>query len=329
MDLFVGAAEVRCRVTLLDAEELAPGATGWAQLRLERPIVAARGDRCILRVASPSLTVAGGAVLDPHPPRHRRFRSEVLSALETMARGAPDELLLQALGDGPPREWAELLRDVGLPEAVADAALAGLVAGGKVLALGESPALHIVGLAGWAKLEERLLPPLRAYHGRYPLREGMPREELRQRLRLGPRAIGVFLDAAARRGLIGQSETNAWLARHVAQPDAAARRELDAALAAMSRAPYSPPAPAIDGELLAWALDRRLLVRISADIYYLPSTYDELLAWVRATIAAEGEVSVGQLRDHFGSSRKYALAFLEHLDERKITRRAGDSRVLY
>ncbi|MEI7771763.1 MAG: SelB C-terminal domain-containing protein, partial [Chloroflexales bacterium] len=86
--------------------------------------------------------------------------------------------------------------------------------------------------------------------------------------------------------------------------------------------------PALDGELLAWALDRRLIVRVAADVYFLPHTYDELLAWVRASIAAEGGVGVGQLRDRFGSSRKYALAFLEHLDERKITRRAGESRVL-
>ncbi|MEI7645070.1 MAG: selenocysteine-specific translation elongation factor [Chloroflexales bacterium] len=329
MDLFIGAAEVRCRVTLLDVESLAPGATGWAQLRLERLIVAARGDRCILRVASPSLTVAGGTVIDPHPPRHRRFRSEVLSALETLARGTPDELLLQALGDGPPRDWAELMHELGLPEALAEDALAKLVGSAKALRLGDRPGLHVVAPTGWAKLEERMLPPLRAFHRRYPLREGVPREELRQRLRLGPRALGPFLDMAARRGLIGQSETCVWLAGHLAMPDIAARRDLDVALAAMARTPYSPPAPALDGELLAWALDRRMLVRVAADVYFLPGTYDELLAWVRAVIAAEGGVSIGQLRDRFGSSRKYALAFLEHLDARKITRRVGEGRVLY
>ncbi|NTU85820.1 MAG: selenocysteine-specific translation elongation factor, partial [Chloroflexales bacterium] len=97
LDLFTGASEVRCRVTLLDAERLDPGATGWAQLRLEGPIAVARGDRCILRVASPSRTVAGGTVVDAHPPRHRRFRAEVVAALETLARGEPGELLAQAL----------------------------------------------------------------------------------------------------------------------------------------------------------------------------------------------------------------------------------------
>jgi selenocysteine-specific elongation factor len=325
LDLFVGAAEVPCRVTLLDAEALAPGAIGWVQLRLDHPILVARGDHCILRVASPSLTVAGGTVIDPHPPRHRRFRSEVLSILETLARGTPDELLLQALGDGPPRTWAELQHEVGLSEAVAEAALADLLSSNRVLALGE----QLITPAGWDKLVERMLPPLRAYHRRYPLREGMPREELRQRLRLSPHAFAAFLDAAAHHGMIGQSETCAWLAGHLAQPDTAARRDLDVALAAMARVPHSPPAPDLDSELLAWACDRRLLVRVAADVYFLSETYDELLAWVRATIVAEGGLSVGHLRDHFGSTRKYALAFLEHLDQRAITRRVGEKRVLH
>jgi selenocysteine-specific elongation factor len=323
LDLFTGAAEVPCRITLLDAEALEPGAEGWAQLRLERPVAVARGDRCILRVASPSRTVAGGLVVDPHPPRHRRFRPEVVAALETLSRGDPAELLLQALGDGPPRPLDELAGAMGA--ALAREVAARLAAEGRVVGLGGD---MLVSPQGWAKLEERIAPTLRAFHGRFPLRRGMPREELRQKLRLTPRTLGPFIEEAARRGLVGRDETSVWLAGHDPQPAAAERRALDAALAAMARAPYSPPAPELDGELLAWALDRRLIVRVAPDVFFLPATYDELEAWVRSTIAAEGSVGVGQLRDRFGSSRKYALAFLEHLDERKVTRREGEGRVL-
>lgn len=334
LDLFTGASEVRCRVTLLDAEQLEPGAAGWAQLRLAAPVAVARGDRCILRVASPSRTVAGGAVVDPHPARHRRFRPEVIAALETLARGDPAELLLQTLGDGPPRPFDELAAAAGLPETLALQIVARLREGERVLVLPEgghqvtrSPGL-LVSPGGWQKLAERLAPALRAYHSKLPLRRGMPREELRQKLRLGARALGPFVDEAARRGLLGRDDTSVWLVAHDPQPDPAGRRALDAALAAMARAPYSPPAPELDGELLAWAIDRRLLVRVAPEVFFLPQTYDELVAWVRATIVAEGSLSVGALRDRFGSSRKYALALLEHLDERKITRREGEGRVL-
>jgi len=363
LDLFTGAAEVRCRLTLLDAERLAPGASGWAQLRLERPVAVARGDRCILRVASPSRTVAGGIVVDTHPPRHRRFRPEVVAALETLARGDPAELLLQALGDGPPRPVEEVT--AGMGAALAAATVAQLAEAGRVIVLPEetrrhgdtetrrhgdtetrrppdgtdrrslSPGLRVsvstgllVSASGWTKLTERLIPPLRAFHAKFPLRRGMPREELRQKLRLAARALGPFVEEAARRGMLGRDETSVWLAGHDPQPAPAERRALDAALAAMARAPYGPPAPEIDAELLAWAIERRLLVRVAPEIFFLPQTYDELEAWVRQTVAGEGSVGVGQLRDRFGSSRKYALAFLEQLDERKVTRRVGEGRVL-
>lgn len=327
LDLFIGAAAEPCRLTVLNADALAPGAEGWAQLRLARPLAVARGDRLILRVASPSQTVAGGTVVDANPPRHRRFRPEVAAALETLARGDPAELLLQALGDGPPLLWDELLQAALMPAAVARTAATTLVDAGRVLGLGDGGAL--VSVAGWAALERRLGPTLRAYHGRFPLRRGVPREELRQRLRLTARAFGPVLEEAVRRALVGLDETSVWLAGHDPQPTPTERRALDSLLGAMARAPYSPPAAELDDELLAWAVERELLVRTAPDLYFLPQTYAELLAWVRATIVVSGSVGVAQLRDRFGTSRKYALAFLEHLDEQKITRRQGEGRVLY
>lgn len=348
LDLFVGAAEVPCRVTLLDAEVIEPGASGWVQLRLERPVAVARGDRCVLRIPSPSLTVAGGRIVDAHPPRHRRFRPEVVAALEALARGDPADLLAQALGDGPPRPWEELLAAAGLPAEVARSALAQLVAEGRALLLEDPearrPAEQVAGpdglpaslsactpvaTAAFEKLAAKIGPALRAYHGRFPLRPGMPREELRQRLKLSPRAIGPFLAEAARRGLLVGEEASVRLPEHRAEPGPQERRALEATLAAMRRTPYSPPAPDLDGELLAWALERRLLVKTAEDVYFLPEIFEEMLGWVRATVEAAGSVSVGQFRDRFGSSRKYALAFLEHLDDRKITRRQGEGRVLY
>ncbi|EFO79360.1 selenocysteine-specific translation elongation factor [Oscillochloris trichoides DG-6] len=328
LDLFVGAAEVRCRITLLDAEVLQPGAESWVQLRLDAPVVVTKGDRCILRVASPSLTVAGGQVVDPHPPRHRRFRAEVVAGLETLARGNPDELLLQALGAGPPREVADLLQELGMPESIGLPLVEDLVAQGRVQMLGSPPNAALVSPEGWGRLTERLAAPLRAYQRRYPLREGMPREEVRQRLRLTPRLLALCLEAAQQQGLLGWNETSVWIAGHRAEPDATTRRSLDAALAAMARSPYAPPTPDLDPELLAWALERGLLVRVAADLFFLPATYAELVAWVRATIISTGSVQVSQLRDQFGTTRRYALGLLEHLDERRVTRRVGEGRVL-
>jgi selenocysteine-specific elongation factor len=156
----------------------------------------------------------------------------------------------------------------------------------------------------------------------------MPREELRQRLALDPLLFHTVLAAAHERGLIEMSETHIRQAGYTPALTPEQRRTVDACLQRMQQSPYLPPAPDLEGELLTWMLDQELLVRISDDIYFLPATYTKMLDWVRTTIAQEGSLSVAQFRDRFGSSRKYALAFLEHLDARRITRRSGDVRRL-
>ena len=100
VDFYSGSQVVAARVRLLEGTILEPGQSGWAQLRLEKPAVLARRDRFILRIPSPSATIGGGELVDIHPRYHRRGQSAVLSALETLARGTPEELVLAVLA-GP------------------------------------------------------------------------------------------------------------------------------------------------------------------------------------------------------------------------------------
>lgn len=349
LDLFVGAAETPCRVTLLDSDELRPGQSGWVQLRLDRPIAVSRGDRYILRQPSPSHTIGGGRIVDLNPPRHRRFRPETSAALESLARGRPADLLLRALDDGLPHEWAALLKDSALPAGAAEEALSELLGEQKVVALGQAdketkrqgdkemaPALLIslspgllISAKGWAALAEKLAAALRGYHRRYPLRAGMPREELRSRLKLSGDALNALLATAAAQGRAVVRDSSVGLPEHTPtlapEQERVVRRLLDAYRAA----PYSPPPPDLEPELLGWLLEQGQITRVAPDVAFLPQTYAEMVAWAREQISTTGSVTVGQFRDRFGSSRKYALALLEHLDERKITRRAGDARVLY
>ncbi|HET8841559.1 MAG TPA: selenocysteine-specific translation elongation factor, partial [Ktedonobacteraceae bacterium] len=100
VSFFCGAQEVPARVRLLDTEQMEPGQEAWAQLRLSHPVVVARRDRFVLRVPSPSTTIGGGEVIDAHPRYHRRRQNSILQELETLARGAPDELILAVLMRG-------------------------------------------------------------------------------------------------------------------------------------------------------------------------------------------------------------------------------------
>ncbi|MEF3275393.1 MAG: selenocysteine-specific translation elongation factor [Chloroflexus sp.] len=325
LELFIGASEAPCRITLLAADTLAPAATDWVQIRLSRPIVAVAGDRFILRIPSPSQTVAGGVVIDPHPLRHRRFRTDVITALKLRAQGSPTERLVQALADGRPRLRTDVLAAAGLSATEATTAIATLCANRQIVALGNDA---LISAAGWAQIRATLRDLLASYHQRFPLRRGMPREEARQRLQVSPRIWPGIVAVASAEGSISVDDTTIRLADFVPQPDARQRRQLDRQLAIIARSPYAPPPPDLDSELLAWAIEQGLLVKIAPDICLLPAVYAEMVSWVRTTIESQGSVTVAQVRDHFGISRRYAVALLEHLDERRITRRQGDERVL-
>ncbi len=342
LDLFVGAAETLCRATLLDRDSLGAGERGWLQLRLERPVAVARGDRYIVRLPSPSQTIGGGIIVDPHPPRHRRFRSEVINRLEALARGKPADLVRATLNDNLPHAWPDVVAASGVDEATAHEGVLELIGAGEVVVLDkDAPTLKaqaqaalrpllswfLISPQGWDALCEKLTTALRGYHRRYPLRTGMPKEDLRSRLKISGMALEAIV--AATSDIIASHERLVWLKEHQPALTPSQERTVRRFVDEMHSSPYSPPAPDLEPELLNWLLEQGKIIRISDEVAFLPAAYDEMLGWVRGQIAEAGAVTVAQFRDRFSTSRKYALALLEHLDERKVTRREGDTRVLY
>jgi selenocysteine-specific elongation factor len=176
---------------------------------------------------------------------------------------------------------------------------------------------------------DKLVAALRGYHRRYPLRMGMLREELRSRLKLTGGGLDAVLGAATAQGLATTHDGGVRLAGYVPTLAPDQERAVRRLLEAFAAAPYSPPAPDIEPELLGWLVEQGKIVRAGTDVAFLPEAYRVMVEWVVSQIGEAGGVTVAQFRDRFGSSRKYALALLEHLDERKITRRIGDERVLY
>ena len=337
LDLFVGAAETPCHVTLLDGEQIAPGGDGWVQLRLERPVAVQRGDRCIVRVPSPSITVGGGVIVDPYPRRHRRFRADVLQTLETRRRGTPADLLLDAIGTAP-AEWNAVVRQSGLDPQTALAAWAELHAAQRVINLAGDGApgnsAWVVSADAWRTLTDTIAKALQAYHERWPLRAGMSREELRSKLHLSSaRAFDLVLRRAEADGHIATGDSTVRLPQWTPQLSAAQQQQARALLQQLAATPFMPPPKAewdaLGPELLNYLAESGQIVRVSADVIFAAASYHKLVEWTVHTLATAGSVTVAGLRDQFGTSRKYALAFLEQLDERKITRRGGDVRVKY
>jgi len=334
---FCGSAETVARVRLLGTETLAPGESGWVQLELDDPLPLVRGDRFIIRVPSPAVTVGGGEVVDPNPGRkHRRFRPEVLARLETLARGTPAEVLLQTLERRGPLTVRDLLEVSGLGEAAPEA-LAELFSTGDAVVLDAvpepAPARLVVSRSWWSATTARMRDELAAYHARYPLRSGMSREELRSALRLDPRAYNGLLARAAADGLIVDEAATVRLPEHQVRFTPQQQQAVNDLLARFRAAPYATPsvkeaAALVGEEVLGVLLARGDLVQVSPEVLFLRETYEEMVERIRAHIQQQGSITLAQVRDLFQTSRKYAQALLEYLDGVGVTRRVGDERVL-
>ncbi len=342
LHLHLGTAEALCRVTLLEEDALEPGAAAYALLRLERPLAAGAGDRFIVRSYSPVRTSGGGTVLDVDR-RYRRRRAADLEALALVEKGDPGELLLAALAGGPQTVVSAAGR-AGLGVPLAQEHLQALSAGGRALAVGGAGdgALYATP-AGWAELRAGVGRALAAYHDRYPLRGGMPREELRAAVLAGldARAAALAVARLAAEGDLRAEGERVALAAHAPQlpPELASVAER---LVGMLRAAGLQPPPVAEalaaagfagdeatrGELLTYLLAAKRLARADAALYFAAEPLAEAAERVRAHLRLHGSATVGELRDVLGVSRKYAVPLAEYLDRIHVTRREGDVRRL-
>jgi selenocysteine-specific elongation factor len=349
LDLYLGAAETPVRILLLDADEIRPGETGWAQLRLARPLVAAWGDRFILRAPSPSATIGGGSVVEPWARRHKRRDAATLARLDRLAQGNPEEVALAALlpaerssartaGFGG-REAAEIAHATGLGAQDLAAALAALAKRRQVTQVGP----FYYATARWERLRTASAALLGAYHQQYPLRRGMPREEWRARLGLGPREAQEVISALLIQGKLaealeaeGSGQARSGLLR---LPDHTPRftPEQERAVASLLRAfhaqPFSPPSRSeaeqvIGAEAVVALVERGDLLRMNTEVLLERAAYQEAVRRIVTHLRAHGRISVAEGRDALATSRKYMLAIFERLDERRITTRDGDERIL-
>jgi selenocysteine-specific elongation factor len=343
--LFIGATEVLARVRLLGSDELLPGDEGWLQLELSEPVVAVRGDRYILRRPSPGETLGGGSVIDPHPRRrHKRFAEATIESLQALARGTSSDVLLQTLltlGAAPLRD---VVKRSNLEAAAAAQAIAELAKSGQIIDLDQNssgaafaPDDLLISAAAWNQFAGRAVQEVGRYHQAYPLRPGIPREELKSRLKDAAKSSPRLFNAALRK-LVSDNELveNGPLVKkpeHSIRFSAEQERSIARLLKRFEEAPYNPPSTkecqAEVGEDVVLALiEMDRLVSVAPDVLFRKEDYQRMILEVRQMIEKQGSITVAEARDHFNTSRKYILAFMEHLDAIELTQREGDLRRL-
>lgn len=333
--LYIGTDEIIGRLVVLsDSKQVLPGDQSYIQFRAERPFVCARGDRFVIRSYSPMYLLGGGTVLDPNAPLHRKVTPQLLQSLRAREKGRIEDILesiLLAAPHGLSRK--ELAAKLWVGEDKIASLL--LQTPEKATYLQEDYVIHRACLQA---LTERLQHLLHTYHQRYPLRAGMPKEELKTALGLSSdgRALNYLLTYWTSQGIVKSSAGIVRLSDFVVQLNPNQERLLQRiekfytecdllipSIEEVSRAVKAPP-DAIT-TLLRIGVEQGRFVRVAEGLYYTQSTLQKLKATVKAYIHQHGSITVAKLRDITQTNRKACLIALEYLDTCGFTRRINET----
>jgi selenocysteine-specific elongation factor len=337
--LYQGTKEVLCRVVLLDREVLNPGESCFAQLHLEEEVAFKYGDHVVLRFYSPLETIGGGMILDPNAHRHKRFRDEVL-----------DQLAMRSLGDS-----RQIISDLVFRESSQGQNVAGLeVASGLppvevaslVETLVQEGEIHWVGdgrLVHAAFIEERgdaAIRLLNDYHQKHPLKVGMPKEEIRNKLfpgfkgRLFDDVLNLFLQKDMMRlsgstvSLSGFEVAMTHAQKEKAEALTRVYRESGFNVPNFTDALASCGLSNKDKALIDLIFDQGALVKINDSIVMDPAALEEAKRLLLNHFESNHTLNLGDFRDLLQTSRKVAVPLLEYFDSARITVREGDTRKL-
>ena len=337
-----GTSEIMARVILLDREDLKPGERVYGQLLLEEPVVAMGRDRFVLRSYSPIRTVGGGEILDPDAVKQKKARESHAAQLETLRTGTEAERAALILGRAGVRgiTSSRLAVRTGIPLADLERVLQGMAEKKAVLRI-DREETRIVSFPAYQRLKEDLLKEIGLYHERFPLKEGVPKEELRTTAgqEIESRIYNMALKELEHEKKIVADREHVRLAAHRVDlkgdlGDLGGRIETiyrDAQLAPPSVKEVLEQVGGKKAEtlsVLGVLLNEGILVKVTEEIYYHKEPLDKLREDYTAALLKAGKATPATFKDLTGLSRKYIIPLMEYFDATKLTIRVGDHRTL-
>jgi selenocysteine-specific elongation factor len=323
-------------VLLLSRKQLAPGESGFAQLRTTTPMLLLPGDRFILRQFSPVITIGGGIVLDAAPLPGRTDLAKTTAFLNATSITSPAEVLSSRVAR---RSQAGL----SLTDAVAETgwpreqvqALASSSLGSKLLRFGDV----LVSADAFQQAQADILAAVGTFHNANPLVAGISKEQLRETLRLGPEMFGGALQSLIQEKkleITGEQVRTAGRVVVLKDEEAESKKIIEQAFASAGL-----KVPALKDVLAGLRVDRvraqkivtlllrdKVLIKISDDLVFHRQALDQLRRSVAAHKARSPKIGVAEFKELTGITRKYAIPLLEYLDRERVTRRVGDERVI-
>lgn len=337
-----GTSEIMGIVVLLDRDELSPGETALVQIRLESPVSLIRDDRYVLRSYSPVRTIGGGRIINPIPIKHKPNKPEVIDHLTALTSDNSEQVvqeLIETAGFlGIRHQHLRIM--VNMPEKQLDQLLQAMMSQRHIIRI-DKDTNTLLHQNVFARIQQTMQACISDYHQTYPLKPGIPKEELKSKLppTIGGKTFLIALQDLAKAGTIIVEEDIVFMADHkvtlaVDQEDLK-KKIISAYLDGRLSPPYfreicekldAPEQTA--KEVLSLLIKEGLLVKIKEDLYYHRQHLDQLKDQLVQFLITNEEITTPQFKDMTGASRKYVIPLIEYFDSTQLTIRIGDIRKL-
>ncbi|EHK4067740.1 selenocysteine-specific translation elongation factor [Listeria monocytogenes] len=332
--VLIGTKEVMARVVPIGIEQLAAGEAGFLQLRLEEQVAVKAGDHFILRSYSPMRTIGGGVILDANPSKHRRFHTEIIESLQVKEKGSLEDVLADFL-----KNKNEIFTPVSQMLTYTSESQANIE---KILAEWENAGRVFHYQKGWIHHEkyqivrDKILDQLNAYHKKYRLRMGMPKEEIYilWKQEMSAKELQFLLTQCVKEKKL--KECNQLYANMTFNVKLNSYQEKEKAriLMSLEKSRFTPikvedllvnnPTAT---EVLESMADKEV-VYLTHEYVLLQSMYQQAIEQVQVYIRKNGAMTLADFRDLTSSSRKSSMLILEALDKANITKRVENKRKL-
>lgn len=332
--LFLTSFERIGRIRLLGKEVINPGEIGWVQIEFHEGMVAEKNDRFVLRRLSPAETIGGGIIVNIDPGYRYRLKDEViLSRLEARLKPSEIDVLYNLIEDSKFISIEKILHTLKTSEMPIENELRSLCESKRLILLQGKARKYFITTGNWEQITQRMNKFIREYHEKLSLRPGLPFEDLKKKLSLQDDLFHACMQSWLDNGLVKVEGSFAALPDFQIRYSPQQSRRVDSVNRIMEENPFNPPDADEIREILGSDLyqslaDAQVLIQITPDIIFRYAEINKMQDFVVEKCKNEETITVAQFRDHFSTSRKYALAFLEYLDRKGITERVGDARKL-
>jgi selenocysteine-specific elongation factor len=335
-----GTSEIISTVILLDRDELKPGETCFAQIRLEQPTALLRRDHYVVRSYSPVRTIGGGEVLNAFPGKKKRFSDTALSEMRVLLKGDLKEIMEQFIRTGRFQglEQGELPLLMNAGRKKVEEVLKPLLAQRKVM-LYDREKGALIHAEFLAKAREEILSTLTRYHQENPLKGGLLKEELRSRTTgsRNPKLFQYLIQELAGEEAVVQERELLRLAGHrvtLGEGQQEVRRKIEEVyLKNALQPPYFKELRDQFGgnagsDVLQVMVKDGVLIKVKEDLYFHRDVIEGLRSRLVGYLKEKGDIDAPRFKEMTNASRKYTIPLLEYFDLSQLTVRVGDKRVL-